>query len=250
MSIIKWIGGKDRIAKKIVALFPKHKTYCEPFFGSGAVFFAKKPSKIEVINDIDGRIVNLFTVIRDKKDEFLEYSKYELYSRENYYKYVETLDKGSDVERAVKFFWVINQTIKGDLLAKSWLTGPNKNYAKEVQNKLGKIDLIHKRLKNTIIDNRDFEKIIKLYDSPETLFFLDPPYIKNNLYYKTGFDLRDHLRLRNCLKEIKGKFIMTIDDTPFIREKYSDFNIINNPIRRQSNQQKVNDLIITNFRRL
>lgn len=286
------MGGKSQSAKKIVSLIPEHKCYCEIFFGGGSIFFEKKPSKVEVVNDINGHLMDFYRVIQRKPNEFLERGKYELYSRSLYYEYLtdfkikkmhrdgkeiqeicEKLNVKSDyvfkiintefndVEKAFRFFALIKEAFAAKF-ASGWGYGPARNVADAFFNEFKIVDAITSRLRHTQIDNRDFESVIDGYDSKDTLFVADPPYIKsieeNNNYYflmiDTEFTLHDHQRLFNKLKSIKGKCIFTIDDVNWIRERYTRDNgfwIMENTVYYCSgdkdNRRHETELIITNY---
>lgn len=271
-SIINWVGGKSLSAKKIVELMPEHHCYCEPFFGAGWIFFNKKMSKTEIINDVNGELVNLWRILQSKPEEFKERGKYFLYAREFYEGYLKDFYEGrhqkmSDVERAFRFFCLIKMAF-GAGFGKGWGYGPARNVAESFFNEFKIIDQITERLQHVQIDNKDFEQLIKDYDREDTLTFCDPPYIKadvNAQYFKSmgvnniiGFTLHDHQRLYKMLINLKGKFILTIDDSPFIRERYCvgeqgsrGFYWIENVVHYSSadknNRRHATELIITNY---
>lgn len=234
-SPIKWMGGKSNSVKKILPLIPEHKTYVEPFFGGGWIYFAKEKSKVEVINDINGDLVNLFEVLRTQYDEFIERYNFVIKSRELFLKYRETIsdEKLSSLERAFRFFYV-NQNAFGGLIRYNQKGMCNSPFAgspdREAQSSfwdLEKLKNAHERLKETIIENDTYEKIIKRYDKPYTLFYFDPPYVCKDGKYngKNDFDY-DNL-LEQC-KNIKGKFILTLNSE--FEEMFNEFNVIHNDV--------------------
>ena len=271
-SPINWIGGKHLSAKKIVELMPEHHCYCEPFFGAGWVFFVKSKANTEVINDVNSELINIWRILQRKPEEFKERGRYELYAREFYEEYCRDFSEGrhqkmSDVERAFRFFCMIKSAF-GSKLFGGWGFGPARNVADAFFNEFKIIDAVTERLKHVQIDNKDFEQLIKDYDRVDTLTFVDPPYIKANVdaqYFKSmgannviGFGLHDHQRLYNTLKGLKGKFILTIDDASFVRERYcvgkqgeNGFWWIDNTVFYSSadkdNRKHVIELIITNY---
>lgn len=115
-SPIKWVGGKSRLRKTIVSLFPEdHTCYVEPFGGGAWVLFAKPPSPVEVYNDIDGELVNFFRVLKEKPLEFIQSFKWALVSRETFYRLAQTDPSGlSDVQRAHRFFYLIMASWGGE----------------------------------------------------------------------------------------------------------------------------------------
>jgi DNA adenine methylase len=264
-SVLNWVGGKSLSAEKIVKLMPDHDCYVEVFGGALWIYFRKSPSKVEVVNDINGELINFYRCVQRKHKEFLERTHYEMYSRELYYEYLNDFYSGKhkeldDVERAFRFYCLIKEAF-GAKFGGGWGYSSARNMATAFFNEFLGFDAINERLKNTQIDNRDFEEIINGYDGERTLFYVDPPYCgsANDLYYfkcvDTSFSMWDHQRLYMALKNIKGKFILTVDDCEWVRERYcvpdSGFTVIENEVFYSSadkdNRRHVIELIITNF---
>jgi len=250
--IIKYVGSKYKMSKKLINLFPKHIGYIEPFFGTGVVFFNKQPSKVEIINDLNGNIINLFKVIKYKKEEFLKECDYFLYSRQLYNEFLETMHEKNDVKRAFKYFYVMASKYGGLNKGGTWSASSIRNTAKKTYNKLSLIDVIHDRLKHTTIEQLDFEKVIRKYDNKDAFFFLDPPYYKINELYEKDFTIKDHHRLYKCISNIKGKFLLTINDVEWIRETYKDYNVSEIEVsyskrKGVTENRKTKELIIRNY---
>ena len=270
-SMLNFIGGKSLSAKKIVELMPNHTCYVETNFGGGWVFFAKPISKTEIINDINGELINLWRTIQRQPNEFIERGKYEMYSRELHREYYTDFESKkhftfSNLERAFRFFCLIKESFASKF-GPSWGFGPSRNMGNSFFNEFKIIDQIAERLKHVQIDNKDFQSVIEDYDRDYTWFYCDPPYIKANVneqYFKSmgenniiEFTLHDHQRLYNTLSKIKGKFLLTIDDCSFIRERYceeeqgSRFYWIENEVSYSSmdknSRRHATELIITNY---
>lgn len=237
-SLITWPGGKWNSVKVINSIMPHHKCYIELFFGGGSIFFGKDPSPVECINDLNGELINFWRVIQRQPDKFLERSKYELYSRELFDEYKSDWDNGKhenlgDVERSFRFYCLIRESFSA-IFSSGWSYGCSKSNPATFQNAFGLVDAVHKRLRDVYIENSDFQYVIEHYDCPNGLFLCDPPYVLANIeafYFKSynkkqqneaKFTLYDHQRLYNALSNIKGKFILTIDDCAWIRERYCD----------------------------
>ena len=177
----KYYGGKFNMVKFLLQFVPPHKVYVEVFGGSGALLFAKEPSKLEVFNDIDSEVVNFFRVLRDKR-KFKEFYRQVLlvpYSREEFKNFLKTLGEGNEVERAVKFFVCIKQAYGGQLRGAVWSYAKNTN--KDVSAYLGAIEdlpQVVERLRRVQIDNRDYREIFEIYDSEETFFTAIPLMLK------------------------------------------------------------------------
>jgi DNA adenine methylase len=202
--------------KHILKIMPPHRIYVEVFGGSGKVLLNKKPSEIEVWNDFDRKIANLFHVVAFKFEEFYEKTRFLVYSRELYKTYLKEL-KGTgmielgDVDMAVKMYYVLSGTFGGGgsgFKYSGFAFSRRENEARRYWNRLEKLEQIRERLAGVLIECDDFEKVIRRWDSEETLFYLDPPYFGVETYYE-GFSVEDHKRLLSLLKEIKGKWLLS-----------------------------------------
>jgi DNA adenine methylase len=218
-----YLGGKTFLIKKLLSLVPPHEIYVEVFGGSAELLFRKEPSKIEVYNDIDGELVNLFEVVRNRFDEFLEKARWLLYSRE----LLNRLEKPAEdpVEQAVRTFYVYNCSMLGQK-GTGWRFTRKIGRPKTFRNKLEKhLHKIHERLRNVYIDQLDFRRCIRNWDTAETFFFMDPPYRGTAQANQIAFTDQDFEDLADICKTIQGKFLITLNDDPFIRETFSMFQI-------------------------
>lgn len=252
-SPIKWMGGKFRLRKRIVEMLPQdHLCYVEVFGGAGWVLFSKTPSKVEVFNDINGELINFFKVIRNQPAEFIEVCNYLLASREIFEEYKKTRpDCLTEVERAVRFYYLVHFSFGSRM--QSFIISPSgvKIVLKTLEHE---IKQTRERLLNTIIENRDFELLIKSYDRSTSLFYCDPPYYGLTGYRTQGsgeFTVKDHLRLRDALARTKGRFLLSINDHPDIRELYQGFNFVNVDVRysvsRMDKSSLKKELLISNY---
>lgn len=170
------------MAQWIIHKMPEYKVYLEPFFGSGAILFNKQPSRIETANDIDGNIVNLFKVIREKPEQLANVIEFTPYSREEYYQSFQHLQFPlSDVERARVFMvrcWMALGGKTSDKTGWRHNVDPNTVNAIPDWNRLPKRILeATKRLKNVQIENQDALTLIKKYNHDDCLIYADPPYV-------------------------------------------------------------------------
>jgi DNA adenine methylase len=222
---LRWFGGKQRLAPKLIPLIPTHSTYVEVFAGGAAVFFAKEISPLEVINDLDSGIVNLYRVLRDKEkfQEFRFRVALSPFSREEYeYCRATWWQCEDDVEKARRWFVVTRQCfggIFGSSFGVSVTTGKN-GMAGNVASYLKAIDRlpeISARFMRVQIENKDFRDIIKQYDRPTTFFYLDPPYVadtrKSPKVYAHEMTDADHQDLVELLLNLKGKAMLSGYDT-------------------------------------
>lgn len=173
--------GKSKLRKTIIGMIPKHTCYVELFFGAGWVYFGKEPSKVEVINDIDKELINLFKMIKYNAPKIERMLEYEFSGRDVFEEYKNcTVEYLTKIHRAVRFLYLITQSFagKGDHYGYGTTSRPKQQiYYKDVL-----IDL-KESLRNTYIENLSFEKIIDKYDRAHTFFFADPPY-----YETAGYD--------------------------------------------------------------
>jgi len=214
---------------KLLPLIPAHTSYVEVFGGAAALLLNKPPSPIEVYNDLDGELVNLFEVIRGDVDAFLRRADFLLYSRELYQRWQVDLKRGKTpedrVERAVRFWYVIRSAF-GAHPHKGWAfqKARPRSSARVVQNALANIRAIHDRLNTVEIDHLDFRRCIRNRDAPTTFMFLDPPYLGTCQYRVGTFTLQDQRDLAQLLSNAKSKWLLTIGDHPIIRKLYRDFD--------------------------
>ncbi len=246
--MIPYIGGKSYLASWIISNFPKdykERTYCEVFGGGGWVLFKKPASYLEVYNDLNSDLVNLFTIIRDNYNEFKHKAEWSLHSREMYIEAKEKLGNDeflNDLERAM--YYAINrvQSFAGNggwaysVTAKKIISGKWLPFLK-------RLDLINSRLKRVQIECLNYQTVIEKYDRPTTLFYLDPPYVDKESYYNTkevAFGREDHIKLASILKKIKGKFILSYYEHPLIDELYGEFRIIKKRTSKHSSGITIN----------
>jgi len=219
-SPIIWFGGKGMMVNKLLKLIPDHKVYVEAFGGGASLLLAKAPSKVEVYNDIDSGLVNFFRVLRDKEKFQRFYEKVYLtpYSREEYNYCNHTWENcEDDVERAHRWFVVARQSFAGRF-GNGWgfdVTTSTRGMAKECSAWLNTIEglpLIHQRLRTVQIEHKDFRDIIKTYDTVDTFFYLDPPYVPETRKigkYRYEMTNKDHEDLVDLLLNIKGKAMLS-----------------------------------------
>lgn len=235
--MIPYIGGKSFLASWIIENFPadyKNRTYIEVFGGAGWVMLKKDESFLEIYNDLNKELVNLFRIIRDNYEEFKHRAEWSLHSREMYAEAKEKLKDDSfltELERAMYYAIDRGQCFGGKANG-SW--GYQVTAKKTVSGKwlpfIKRLDFVNARLKKVQIECLDFEKLIKKYDHKNAFFYLDPPYYNAEFYYNTvevNFKEADHRRLSNLLKGVEGKFALSYYEEDIVLDLYKDFRIIN-----------------------
>src|SRR5450755_3892518 len=222
---LSYIGGKNRLAKKIISILPEHTTYVEPFAGGAQVLFHKQPSNVEVLNDLDFEIVNFFRVCQWHYEEFVRYLRFCLVSRKLHELHLATNPATlTDIQRAGRFFYLQKNSFGGLILKQKFhygVTQPS-NYNPARIPEI--IERTHKRLERVQIESLPYEKILEKYDRPTTLFYLDPPYWERKLY-KFNFSETDFIRMEQRLRVLQGKFILSLDDRTEVRELLAGFRM-------------------------
>lgn len=247
-SPITRIGGKKLLRKTICERFPETGTfdrYVEVFGGAGWVLFYKdKHAKLEVYNDADGELVNLMRCIKFHTGELQRELDGYCNARELFEDISAQINvRGlTDIQRAARYFLRMKLSFGAD----------GKTYGCNIKNLSNAIEYltdVQRRLMSSsvVIEHKDFENLIKVYDRPKALFYCDPPYHSTEKYYDVQFTEADHIRLRDTLAAIKGKFLLSYNDDKFVRELYKDFKI--EAVDRQNNIAggRFKELIITNY---
>jgi DNA adenine methylase len=226
-------GGKTRLSKLIVSYFPDHKTYVEPFCGGAAVFFAKKPSVNEVINDIDPDISFAYQFAKNTTD-FKELEKFNWKANREYFNHLKEKKTNSEVSRFHKFIYLVSCS-RGD--RKSYRSI---NDGKEIKS-FKRLGIIQERLKNACVLNKDWLSLVEKYDAPDTFFYFDPPY-PNTAWTNEKTDLSN---IQKILESIKGKFILSWSPKS---EKIRGFKSKIVEVRRGDQTKSIDkELLISNF---
>ena len=204
--------------KHILRMIPEHRVYVEVFGGSGKVLLNKPVSEVEVWNDYDRRLANLFHVVVFKFDEFYERVTGLVYSRELYREYLRELRRVGrvevgDVDLAVKTYYVMCCMFGGGgsgFNRFGFRFSKRDNMARLYWRRLGELERIRERLSGVVIECDDFEKVIKRWDGEDVFMYIDPPYlVESSEDYYEGFRLEDHERLLRLLKGVRCKWLLS-----------------------------------------
>ncbi|RNC91118.1 MAG: DNA adenine methylase [Oricola sp.] len=223
-----YLGGKRLLAKAIVQRLCsiEHDGYAEPFVGMGGVFFrrAQKP-KTEVINDINGEIANLFRILQRHYPQFIDCLKFQITSRREFERLCGS-DPATltDLERAARFIYLQKTAYGGKVVSQSF--GVDKHGGARFNlSRVGPLlEDIHERLTGVVIECLTWSEFIRRWDRPGMLFYCDPPYFGNEADYGPGvFGREDFAALATVLRDLKGRFVLSINDTPEIRETFAGF---------------------------
>ncbi|WP_027714890.1 DNA adenine methylase [Desulfuromonas sp. TF] len=224
--IIPWIGGKRKLADHILPLFPAHQCYAEPFCGAAALFFLKQPSEVEVLNDINGDLVNLYRVVKHHLEELYKQFKWALSSRQNWHWLQSTPPETlTDVQRAARFLYLQKLAFGGRVDGQSFGTATTSRPRFNIFTLEQDLADAHYRLAGTTIEHLHWREVIKRYDRPHTLFYCDPPYWQTE-GYGVAFPWEEYEELASLAKSIKGQMILSINDHPDIRELFKDLPVV------------------------
>jgi DNA adenine methylase len=224
--IIRWIGGKRKLADRIFPFFPQHKCYVEPFAGGAALYFLRpNPAEVEVLNDINGDLINLYRVVQNHLEEFVRQFKWALSSRQVFKWLQDTRPETlTDIQRAARFYYLQQSAfggkVDGQVYGTATTTIPGLNLLRIEEN----LSAAHLRLSNTFIEHLSWQECIRRYDRPHTLFYLDPPYWQT-AGYGVDFGFEQYEEMVSIIGSIEGKAIISLNDHPDIRRCFSAYHI-------------------------
>lgn len=247
--ILNRLGNKSKIAESIIKYFPEHKIYIEPFFGAGGMFFNKPKARYNFLNDIDSDIFNLFNVVINYKNEFLELLEITPYSSELF----EHWKKNTEIEpmkKALRFVYLSNYGYLGKPDSLQYNIQNNKKQA------IIKLNKTLNFLKDCDLQfmNFDFRKVYKSIafrqdvEKSKVFIYCDPPYLGTNDNYSNSFTEQDSIDLFDCLQDTGCKFAMSEFDNEFIlnQAKERDLNVIIIGERKNLKNRRV-EILITNY---
>lgn len=214
-----WPGGKKALTRTLLSLLPAHSRYVEVFAGSAKLLFAKEPARMEVINDLNGEVINFYRVAKHRPAELAEMLERECIHAGRFRELL-SAQPVCEVERAMKFAYLAWYSFgaKGEHFASS--TAKDSKIARPLTRVRDLFADVSQRLHTVKIEQRDFAEILARYDAADTLFYLDPPYVcfqPNGRYKPLEEDRR--AALFDQLAQLKGKFILSFDDHPEIRRR-------------------------------
>ena len=217
---VTWPGGKSRLLKHLLPRIPAgHTCYCEPFGGGLAVFLAKAPSAVEVINDLDGDLVCFYRVVRFHRDELLTELEFVLNSRQEFHDF--RAQPGlTDIQRAARWFHR-NRTCFGGANMETFAVSQTQPLGSRAA-RFEAIRQLNVRLDRATIEHLSWERCLELYDRPGTFFFVDPPYTECKPSMYCTWTNADVQKLRERLDRLRGRWLLTLNDTPAIRAIFAD----------------------------
>lgn len=221
LPLVPWIGGKRRLAKYLLPLFPEHRCYVEPCAGAAALFFLKEPSPVEVLNDVNGDLVTLYRVLQHHPEELMRQFRWALSSRQ-IFKWLqltpaETL---TDIQRAARFIYVQRLAFGGKVEGQTFgtaTTAPPKLNLLRLEEDLS---AAHLRLAGALVEHLDWADCVGRYDREHTLFYVDPPYWETE-GYGVAFGFEQYERMADLARTVKGRMLISVNDHPAMRKAFA-----------------------------
>lgn len=222
---LSYLGGKNRLARRIISLIPEHTCYIEPFCGGAQVFFHKEPSKVEVLNDLNEDIFNFLRVCQLHHQELVRYLQFCTASRKWFELFqAQRPEALTDIQRAARFFY-LQKNCYGGLVRRQHFAISVQDGSNYNPHRIPLVlHLAHERLLGVQLECLPYQDILKKYDRPETFFYLDPPYF-DRPYYKFNFTREDYVALAEILKPLRARFLLSLNDAPEIRQIFASFKI-------------------------
>lgn len=228
--VAPYLGGKRNLAKTLITRIEQieHTTYVEPFVGMGGVFLRRRrAAKCEVINDWGREVANFFRILQVHYIPFMDLMRFQITSRQAFDRLARTPPESlTDLRRAAQFFYLQRTAFGGKPTAANFGVSTGRSARFDITRLAPMLDDLHDRLSGVVIECLPFADVIRRYDRPSTLFYLDPPYWGNeNDYGKDMFSRDDFTALANILSTLSGRFILSLNDRPEVRETFNIFDI-------------------------
>ena len=267
ISPVVYYGGKSMLAPWIVSHFPSHRVYVELFGGGASVLLAKERCPVEIYNDIWDEVVNFFRVARNRGQELKEKLRLTPYARAEFEAVITDPATDDPIERARRFLVVSRQAFGGCGVSERCLSSgnwkrpsihPSRCSSNTWRNAIdGRMDALVDRLQGVGIENADFAACIEKFDSEQTLFYADPPYLMSGRskkhQYRFDFTGEEHRRLADMLQRIKGKVIVSYQDAPGFDELYPGWYQVKKASHYRSQlyahgpRKRITELLLINF---
>ena len=254
-SAFPYIGGKTRLAPWIIDHLPEHTTYVEPFGGSGAVLLNKSRSDVEVFNDKDSDVVTFFRVARNRRDELIEWCQYTPFAEELHDEWADAFFAGErpddEIEHAGRWLFLRYSQFAGKVSRKSGFkreSPTDQKGTREARNWMNapeRIETVAERFRGVSVVHDDYQDVVERYDSPETVFYLDPPYYEKEDFYRVA---ADHGALEETLSNIEGYALVSYTDVP--PGLYEDWHVVEKNVTHSAagNGKRADERLLLNFR--
>lgn len=211
--MIPWVGGKRRLADRLIRLFPPHTCYVELFAGGAAVFFLRpQPADVEILNDVNGELVNLYRVVQHHLEEFVRQFKWALSSRQVFkWLQAQPTEPLTDIQRAARFYYLQVHAFGGKVQGQTFGTATTAPPALNLLRLEETLSEAHLRLSNATIEHLPWRDCLARYDRGHTLFYLDPPYWQCE-GYGVPFPWPEYEAIAAAIRTCKGRAIVSLND--------------------------------------
>jgi DNA adenine methylase len=225
--VIPWPGGKRRLAKKLLPLIEgrPHTCYVEEFAGGASMFFLRKPAEVEVLNDVNGEVMNLYRVIKNHLDEFAKQFRFIVSSRLLFENHKDTPPHVlTDIQRAARFFYLQKLAFGGKVNSRTFGTSPSSPPRLNILRLEEDLTQAHLRLARAWIEDLSWHDCLAKWDRDYTLHFLDPPYYQTE-GYGVPFELEQYEQIAEAMRVMKGSALLTINDHPMMRKIFKGYKV-------------------------
>ena len=253
--VAPYLGGKRNLAKRItrrIEAIP-HGIYAEPFVGMGGVFLRRRQRpRSEIINDLNREVAAFFRILQRHYVQFMDTIKFGITTRAEFLRLIDTNpDTLTDLERAARFLYLQRTAFGGKVSGRNFGVSPDRPARFDITKLAPMLEDLHTRLSGVVIECLPYDEFIRRYDRPDTLFYLDPPYWGCETDYgRDMFGRADFERLAEQLAGIEGRFLLSLNDVPGVRETFAAFDIeavetTYTVARKKGSRGKVGEVIIS-----
>ncbi|ADX03014.1 DNA adenine methylase [Acinetobacter baumannii] len=250
--IVPWMGGKRRLVSQLIEKMPEHQCYVELFAGGAALFFMRdQPSRVEVINDLNGELVNLYRVVQHHLEEFVRQFKWALVSRQMFeWLKSASVDLMTDIQRAARFYYLQHTAFGAKVSGQNFGTATTARPVNllRIEEQLSEA---HLRLSGVTVEHLSWDACLLKYDRPHSFMYADPPYWKL-AGYGVDFELDQYQKMAELMKTCKSKVMLSINDHEDMRAVFDGLNIAMTKIKYSvgnsgTGRDQKQELIITNY---
>lgn len=216
-TVLKWPGGKGRLLHHLLPLITPCECYVEVFGGAASLLFAREPNGVEVYNDTSRELVNLFRIVKHHHCALVRELEFNINSRTDF-NWMRGQPGVTDIQRAASFLFLNQLSFGGDGSSFGVQRKSGGGAATNLSNVLERVHELKARLAKVIVEEKDWRDCIKVYDSPGTFFFLDPPYVGGSQRAYKSWTLNQVSELLQALRGIRGSWLLTMNDSKATRE--------------------------------
>lgn len=235
LTAASYYGGKSILSQRYIPMFPQHSAYVEAFGGSGVVLLNKPRAKVEVYNDLEEGVYSLFYCLRDESLAELLVHQLSLtpYSRQEHSRCVAEYHSACAVVEKARRWYVATQASYASILGDTFSIASSKSRAAEWRRRLDRFEPVIERMRDVLVENRDFEVVLRRFDSDDSFSFIDPPYVHGTrtgggAYHREMSDA-EHLRLLSVVRSLKGMVMLCGYAHPMYDEALNGWQAVDTP---------------------